>query len=70
MSWFDNVKSPKLKISKKATTEAQVVTSGNLWKKCGSCSEIIQENKLHEAHQVCPYSNATRGNIEVDISIV
>jgi len=55
MSWFDNVKSPKLKISKKATTEAQVVSPGNLWKKCISCSEIIQESKLHEAHQVCPY---------------
>ena len=22
------------------------------------------------AHQVCPYSNATRGNIEVDLSVV
>lgn len=25
---------------------------------------------LEAAHQVCPYSNATRGNIEVDISLV
>jgi osmotically inducible protein OsmC len=25
---------------------------------------------LEKAHQVCPYSNATRGNIEVDIALV
>lgn len=25
---------------------------------------------INEAHQVCPYSNATRGNIEVDLSLV
>lgn len=55
MSWFDNVKSPKLKISKKATTEAAVTAPSSLWKKCVSCSEIVQETKLQEAQQVCPY---------------
>ncbi|MFD3522822.1 organic hydroperoxide resistance protein [Streptomyces sp. NPDC058653] len=25
---------------------------------------------LEKAHQVCPYSNATRGNIEVELSVV
>ena len=25
---------------------------------------------VEEAHQVCPYSNATRGNIEVNLSVV
>ena len=25
---------------------------------------------VETAHQVCPYSNATRGNIEVDLSVV
>ncbi|MET9556656.1 organic hydroperoxide resistance protein [Streptomyces sp. NPDC006645] len=25
---------------------------------------------LEKAHQVCPYSNATRGNIKVDLSVV
>jgi len=30
-----------------------------------------QKKKLVDtAHQVCPYSNATRGNIDVDLSIV
>ena len=28
------------------------------------------ESLLAEAHRNCPYSNATRGNIEVDVSLV
>jgi osmotically inducible protein OsmC len=28
------------------------------------------EQLVHAAHQVCPYSNATRGNIEVDLKVV
>ena len=28
------------------------------------------QNLVDTAHQVCPYSNATRGNIDVEISIV
>lgn len=27
------------------------------------------EKLVHEAHEVCPYSNATRGNIDVDLSV-
>ena len=27
------------------------------------------EDLMREAHQVCPYSNATRGNIEVTLSV-
>jgi lipoyl-dependent peroxiredoxin len=27
------------------------------------------EQIVHAAHQVCPYSNATRGNIEVSLSV-
>ena len=27
------------------------------------------EQLVHAAHQVCPYSNATRGNIEVDLQV-
>lgn len=26
------------------------------------------DDLVHQAHQVCPYSKATRGNIEVDVS--
>lgn len=28
------------------------------------------EELVEKAHQVCPYSNATRGNIDVDLSVV
>ena len=28
------------------------------------------EKIVHEAHEVCPYSNATRGNIDVALSVV
>jgi lipoyl-dependent peroxiredoxin len=28
------------------------------------------EKLVHQAHEVCPYSNATRGNIDVTFSIV
>jgi Ohr subfamily peroxiredoxin len=27
------------------------------------------EELVHAAHQVCPYSNATRGNIQVDVKV-
>ena len=30
----------------------------------------IAQEIIGEAHQVCPYSNATRGNIEVDLSLL
>lgn len=29
----------------------------------------IAEGLVHEAHQACPYSNATRGNIDVVLSV-
>ncbi|WP_024820066.1 organic hydroperoxide resistance protein [Arthrobacter sp. 31Y] len=28
------------------------------------------EELMHKAHQVCPYSNATRGNMAVDLKLV
>ena len=28
------------------------------------------ETLVHKAHEVCPYSNATRGNIDVKLSVV
>ena len=30
----------------------------------------VAQNLIDNAHKVCPYSNATRGNIEVDISLI
>ncbi|MCH6160132.1 organic hydroperoxide resistance protein [Streptomyces marispadix] len=32
--------------------------------------EATAKDLLEKAHQVCPYSNATRGNIEVSIGVV
>jgi Ohr subfamily peroxiredoxin len=32
--------------------------------------EATAKELLEKAHQVCPYSNATRGNIEVGITVV
>lgn len=31
---------------------------------------VVAQDLVDTAHQVCPYSNATRGNIEVDIALV
>ena len=28
------------------------------------------EELVHKAHQVCPYSNATRNNVDVQLSVV
>ena len=30
----------------------------------------LAQSLVEKAHHVCPYSNATRGNIEVDLSVV
>jgi len=31
--------------------------------------QAVAEQLVHEAHQLCPYSNATRGNIDVAITV-
>ena len=31
--------------------------------------EAVAQQLVNQAHQVCPYSNATRGNIEVKLSV-
>ena len=36
----------------------------------GDVERSVAESLVAKAHQVCPYSNATRGNIEVQISLV
>jgi osmotically inducible protein OsmC len=32
--------------------------------------EVTAKELVEKAHEVCPYSNATRGNITVDLSVV
>lgn len=51
MGWFDSVKSPGIKSQKKANSQ----TPEGLWKKCSSCGEILQTQKLEENFYVCPY---------------
>ena len=36
----------------------------------GDMDKAAAQALVEKAHQVCPYSNATRGNIEVDISVI
>jgi lipoyl-dependent peroxiredoxin len=33
-------------------------------------SQDDAESLVHEAHQICPYSNATRGNVDVALTVV
>ena len=51
MGHFHHVKNPKLKNLKKGPSN----TPEGLWKKCVSCSEIMQTEKMEENFQVCPY---------------
>ncbi|MBZ2191350.1 organic hydroperoxide resistance protein [Pseudoalteromonas arctica] len=36
----------------------------------GDMDKAAAQTLVDKAHQVCPYSNATRGNIEVELSII
>ena len=35
-----------------------------------SVDKATATDLVDKAHQVCPYSNATRGNVEVDLNVV
>lgn len=37
--------------------------------KLPNMDQATAEKLVHTAHEVCPYSNATRGNIEVNLSV-
>lgn len=37
--------------------------------KAPSLEQNLLSQLVEKAHQICPYSNATRGNIEVDLSV-
>ena len=36
----------------------------------GDMDKTAAQELLNKAHQVCPYSNATRGNIAVELSVI
>src|SRR5581483_10612024 len=50
MSWFDNIKTPKIK--EKPSDKVVKVPEG-FWVKCTSCGEILQAKTLKENQQVC-----------------
>lgn len=50
MGHFHQVKNPKLKNIKKMS----INPAASLWKKCSSCAEIMQLDKLEENLNVCP----------------
>lgn len=52
MAWFEQRERPKLKNIGKRISPA---TPEGVWKKCDSCQEIIQADKLQQSNQVCPY---------------
>ena len=50
MSWFDDLKTPRVKTQ---VTERTSKVPEGLWVKCSSCGEILQSKLLKENHQVC-----------------
>lgn len=52
MSWFDDLKTPRIK-SPAAADKPSKVPEG-LWTKCDSCGEILQTKNLRENLRVCP----------------
>ena len=36
----------------------------------GDMDKTAAQTLVDKAHQVCPYSNATRGNIEIELSVI
>jgi acetyl-CoA carboxylase carboxyl transferase subunit beta len=51
MGWFNSVRNPKIKNAKKQSNNNPV----GLWKKCISCGEILQTERLDSNLQVCPF---------------
>jgi acetyl-CoA carboxylase carboxyl transferase subunit beta len=51
MSWFDNLKTPRIKTQVSQRTSK--VPEG-LWIKCVGCGEILQSKTLKDSFQVCP----------------
>lgn len=50
MGWFDSVKNPKIKNSKKQNDN---IPAG-LWKKCTGCGEVLESERLAQNLNVCP----------------
>ena len=51
MSWFENIKAPKIK---EQPSERVLRVPEGLWVKCAQCGEILQSKALKDNQQVCP----------------
>lgn len=51
MGWFNSVRNPKLKSVKRQANNNPT----GLWKKCVSCGEILQSQRLEQNLNVCPF---------------
>lgn len=51
MSWFENIKAPKIK---ERPSEKVLRVPEGLWVKCSQCGEILQSKFLKDNLQVCP----------------
>ncbi|BBU20570.1 organic hydroperoxide resistance protein [Mycobacterium xenopi] len=68
-----NVKLPDntdvtVKIGIGRTPEGGFGLSGNIVGNLPGLDQKAADDLMQQAHQVCPYSNATRGNVDVDVS--
>ena len=57
-------------VSINPTEEGGFVLSVALHVEMSGVDQAMADKLAEEAHQVCPYSNATRGNIEVEVDAV
>lgn len=69
----NNVKLPDntdvtVKIGIGRTAEGGFGLSGNIVANLPGLDQKAADDLMRQAHQVCPYSNATRGNVDVDVS--
>ena len=62
--------SPRHKLGKPAGDNAVILGLGAQFAERRRELGILQQQLADAAHQVCPYSNATRGNIEVTVNVV
>lgn len=52
------------------TTETGFQLAVTLVVELGGIQQELAEKLAAQAHEVCPYSNATRGNVEVTLEVV
>jgi lipoyl-dependent peroxiredoxin len=50
------------------TAEGGFGLTGDIVGNLPGLEQKAADDLMHKAHQVCPYSNATRGNVDIDVS--